>query len=324
MARTDTLGNFLTDVADAMRAKTGESGTIQASDFDTIIAGITTPPTLQDKQVTITENTTTTIEADSNYDGLGTVSVTTNVSGGSAPTKGFVVDSWDSNGYPTKITTYGFTTIPSYYIGCDTTTYTTALKPSEIVLNSGVTTISSNAFYGNKSLINIEFPNTLTDIGLNAFTKVTNLAITELPANLSSLGNQAFSGTGIAIKTIPDTLTTIPNWAFNNCQNITQISMANVTTINGVGTNNGGFYNEKNLKAVWIGSAITSIGRYSFGLDTAVTKFYIDLPRASVEAMANYSYAFSNNAFSTDVIICNDDEGFLTKAEFDAIDWSAE
>lgn len=279
---------------------------------------------LQEKSVTITENTTTIVNPDSGYDGLTKVNVTTNVSGGSIPTKGFVVNSWDSNGYPTKITTYGFTTIPQYYIGCDTATYTTALKPSEIVLNSGVTTISPNAFCGNRSLINIELPNTLTKISSNAFIFATNLAITELPANLSSLGSQAFSSSGIAIKTIPDTLTTIPNWAFNNCQNITQISMANVTTINGAGTTNGGFYNEKNLKAVWIGSAITSIGRYSFGLDTAVTKFYIDLPRASVEAMANYSYAFSNNAFSTDVIICNDDAGFITKAQFDAIDWSTQ
>jgi surface protein len=40
MARTDTLGHFLTDVADAIREKTGESGTIQASSFDTAIANI--------------------------------------------------------------------------------------------------------------------------------------------------------------------------------------------------------------------------------------------------------------------------------------------
>lgn len=38
--------------------------------------------TLQDKEVTITTNTTTTIEADTGYDGLNTVEVTTNVGGG--------------------------------------------------------------------------------------------------------------------------------------------------------------------------------------------------------------------------------------------------
>lgn len=42
MARTDTLTHFLTDVADAIRAKTGSSSAIQASDFDTEIANITT------------------------------------------------------------------------------------------------------------------------------------------------------------------------------------------------------------------------------------------------------------------------------------------
>lgn len=40
MARTDTLGNFLTDVADAIRAAEGSSETIQASDFDTRIEAL--------------------------------------------------------------------------------------------------------------------------------------------------------------------------------------------------------------------------------------------------------------------------------------------
>lgn len=40
MARTNNLTNFLTDVADAIRTKTGESGTIQASSFDTAISNI--------------------------------------------------------------------------------------------------------------------------------------------------------------------------------------------------------------------------------------------------------------------------------------------
>lgn len=40
MARTNTLGNFLTDVADAIREKKGTSETIQASDFDTEIVNL--------------------------------------------------------------------------------------------------------------------------------------------------------------------------------------------------------------------------------------------------------------------------------------------
>ena len=40
MARTNTLGNFLTDVADAIREKKGTTDTILASNFDTEIASI--------------------------------------------------------------------------------------------------------------------------------------------------------------------------------------------------------------------------------------------------------------------------------------------
>lgn len=40
MARTDTLGHFLTDVADAIREKKGTSETIQASEFDTEIENL--------------------------------------------------------------------------------------------------------------------------------------------------------------------------------------------------------------------------------------------------------------------------------------------
>lgn len=40
MARVDTLGHFLTDVADAIRTKKGSSDTIQASSFDTEITNL--------------------------------------------------------------------------------------------------------------------------------------------------------------------------------------------------------------------------------------------------------------------------------------------
>ena len=52
MARTDTLPHFLTDVADAIRTKTGTSETIQASTFDTAISNIpsgsATPTTISE------------------------------------------------------------------------------------------------------------------------------------------------------------------------------------------------------------------------------------------------------------------------------------
>ena len=54
-------------------------------------------------------------------------------------------------------------------------------------------------------------------------------------------------------------------------------------------------------------------------------KIYIDLPRATVEAMQYYDTKWSGDKANTKTnaqIICNDDENWLTQEEFDAIDWS--
>ena len=86
MARIDNLTNFLTDVATSIRTKKGTTNKIAPKDFDTEIESIQSgggTPNLQEKSVTITENTTTEIIADSDYDGLSKVSVTTSVPGSS-------------------------------------------------------------------------------------------------------------------------------------------------------------------------------------------------------------------------------------------------
>ena len=80
MARTNSLTNYLTDVATAIKTKKGDNTPILASDFDTEIANLPSGGgTMQTKEITITTNTTTTIEPDTGYDGLSQVSVITNI-----------------------------------------------------------------------------------------------------------------------------------------------------------------------------------------------------------------------------------------------------
>lgn len=71
MARIDTLGNFLTDVADSLKAKLGIEGLISAEDFDTEISSISKIINNQDK--TITNNGT--YSADQGYTGFDEVVV---------------------------------------------------------------------------------------------------------------------------------------------------------------------------------------------------------------------------------------------------------
>ena len=264
---------------------------------------------LQDKTVEITDNGTQTIKADSGYDGLNEVEVITNVAssggGGETPEKGIVIRECDTNGYATKIELVGFTSLPDYALGCYSThSFSEILTENltEVILNEGLTKVGQACFANCRKLIKVNFPTT----------------IKALPSNMF------YSCTSLKIKTLPDTITSLNYGTFRYCE-LYQLSFNNVTKITASNMTQSPFERGR-LYAIWIGSAIATggLGHYALYCDGGykLKKIFINLPRATVEAMANYSVAFSDNQVTTDIIICNDDEGFMTKEQFDAIDWS--
>lgn len=189
-------------------------------------------------------------------------------------------------------------------------------------LPSGITSIGSSAFINCSKLALTSLPDSLTSIGNYAFRYCSKLALTSLPDSLTSIGLYAFYNCqNIAITSLPDSLTSVSDACFYGCYNIKKISMNNVTKTGSTYMNGAAFGNCNALKQVWIGSSITpsGLGQYSFNGCSNLEKMYINLPRATVEAFANYQYAFMNDTTKTGIIVCNDDEGFITKEEFDAL-----
>lgn len=161
MARTDSLTNFLTDIATAIKTKKGDNTNIKASDFDIEINNLS--------------------------------------SGGSTPEVGFVVDEYDSNGYATEVTIYGMTQIPSYAFANYNTTYPNLLtkKLTSVKMPNGITKMGQYAFKGVNNLNLDKLPSELTFIDGNAFVNTSssfgeNINLTELPKNLSYIGVNAF------------------------------------------------------------------------------------------------------------------------------------
>lgn len=290
MARTDTLTNFLTDVATAIKEKKGDNTPIQASNFDSEITNLPS-------------------------------------SGGTTPEVGFTIDEFKEDGTPKKVTVYGMTEIPMYAFGTGNSSQITLMqKVEEFVLPNTLTSISIYAFTYNSNLTTINLPDTITRINNQAFMNCTNLVLSKLPNSLKSIGGYAFQNCSkITPKTAPEA-THINASCFRECTGITQMSMPSAISLYGSASSNGCFYKCTGLKAVWIGSSVTSSSfeKCCFNGCTNLIKMFIDLPRATVETFTNYQYAFMNNTAKTGIIVCNDDEEFMTCEEFDAIDWSTQ
>lgn len=293
----DYIDDITTGITPSGTTSITTNGTHDVTNYAS--ANVNVQPNLQSKSETITTNTTTTISPDNGYDGLSSVSITTNVSGGTTPTKGYVVNSWNNDGLPTEITTYGYTAIPKsmFY------NYTTGQG-------------------GFINLTNLNLNNTITSIGNNAFQNCSNLALPSLPSSITSIDNNCFSSCyNLSLTTLPG-VTSVGSRAFQYCIGLKQLSMENIVRFSGSGSSEGSFNGCSNLKAVWLGSGLKTIFRYTFYSCTKLQKMYIDLPRATVEALSYYQYAFMDDTTKTGIIICNDDNDFITKAQFDATDFS--
>ena len=94
------LTTKITNIADSIRSKKGITKKLTLEEMPIEIESIETKsePILQDKTIEITENGTTNIKADDNYDGLNNVSVSVNVETDEGITKIFTVDTLVENG----------------------------------------------------------------------------------------------------------------------------------------------------------------------------------------------------------------------------------
>ena len=115
--------------------------------------------------------------------------------------------------------------------------YSKRTNVKTVIIESGVTNIGKDAFYGISSLVNATISDTVTSIGNRAFSGsgLTNFEFSDA-GNLKTIGNSAFNSTQIKNMVIPDGVTTLGSYIF------------------GYGP----------IKSVTIPASVTSIGNYFF------------------------------------------------------------
>ena len=165
---------------------------------------------------------------------------------------------------------------------------------TSITIGNSVTSIGDEAFRSCSSLTSINIPNSVTSIGNGAFYWCTSLTSITLPNSVTSIGDGAFNGcsslTSIVVESgntmydsrencnaiietasntliagcqstiIPNSVTSIGDYAFEDCSSLTSLTIPNsVTSIGG-----RAFSGCSSRTSITLPNSVTSIGRWAF------------------------------------------------------------
>ena len=164
----------------------------------------------------------------------------------------------------------------------------------EVEIGPNVTSIPEYMFYGSTGLKSITFSSStkIASIGESAFYKCTGLNTLAIPDTVTTICEYAFDSCGITSLTIPTKVTSIGIYAFQNCTKLESMSIsASVTSIG-----NFAFNGCTGLKTLRLedGTTALKLGYNSYVNGTGKGLFY-DCPLTSVYVGRNISYSYSSN-----------------------------
>ena len=121
---------------------------------------------------------------------------------------------------------------PNYESGVILYCYPAGKKGETYNVSSDVVDIGDWAFSGNNSLKSVSLPPTVTLIGQYSFANCSLLESINFPEGLSRISYNAFMGTSLNEIVLPQSLSTLSGWAFDNCIALTAVTSKHATPLN--------------------------------------------------------------------------------------------
>ena len=203
---------------------------------------------------------------------------------------------------------------------------------NSITISDSVTSIGWGAFYGCTGLTSVTMGNSVTSIGSYAFLGCIGLTSITIPNSVTSIGNYVFYGcdletievslgngvyysegnciiekatnkliVGCKNSVIPNSVTNVGEYAFQDCTGLTFITIPNSVTSIGWGA----FDYCKGLISITIPNSVTSIGDYAFSGCTELTSINFNGTKAQWSAIKK-GYNWKYNVPSTCNVVCTD------------------
>ncbi|GHT72431.1 hypothetical protein FACS189456_0920 [Bacteroidia bacterium] len=166
------------------------------------------------------------------------------------------------------LTISGKDTMPNYegeWVSDDFVTntpwYTQSGDITSVIIEDGITSIGSSAFWGCSNLTAVTIPNSVTSIGERAFDVCIALTSVTIPNSVTSIGHRAFDDCrALTSVTIPNSVTSIGDGTFAGCRALTSVTIPNSVTSIG----SAAFNVCNSLTSITIPNSVTSIGEFAF------------------------------------------------------------
>ena len=191
-------------------------------------------------------------------------------------------------------TTYA---IPSSVTSIESSAFWSCDALMQVEIPNSVTDFGDNAFYGCSALTQVNIPSSVKSIGSSAFSGCSKLTQVTIPGSVTSIGEGAFIGcealTAINVESGNTTYCSENGVLFNKDKTLliqypagkpeTTYTIPNSVTSIG----NSAFYNCDALTQVTIGNGVTSIGNYAFDSCSKLTQ--VNIPN-SVKSIGDFAF----------------------------------